>query len=74
MMEFIPLLFELSDIPVWKVRDLVASALALLMHSSEIINLVEEMLYILENENVKANKIHTHLLIVRNFLKRRKHK
>lgn len=74
MMEFIPLLFELIDIPVWKVRDLVASALALLMHSSEINNLVEETLCILKNENVNANKIHSHLLIVQNFMKRRKNK
>lgn len=71
MIDFIPLLLKLLDIPVWKVRDLASSALSVLLPTNEIVGLLNDIIKKLESDGVKLNKIHSLLLIVRKFMRRK---
>ncbi|KAG8192294.1 hypothetical protein JTE90_002118 [Oedothorax gibbosus] len=63
-------LFELIDVPIWKVRDLVSSALSVLMTTDDVSREIEELKIGLNSNSINCNKIHGMLLMIQKVLKR----
>ncbi|CAL1264611.1 unnamed protein product [Larinioides sclopetarius] len=70
--EFKMLLVDLLDIPIWKVRDLVSSALSTLVTVDDIREKLEELNQDLHSHNINCNKIHGILLLMQKVSKRNK--
>ncbi|GIY68476.1 thyroid adenoma-associated protein homolog [Caerostris darwini] len=66
--EFKTLLFQLLDVPIWKVRDLVSSALSVMVTVSDVSEAMEELSQ--EQGSFNSNKVHGVLLLVQKVSKR----
>lgn len=63
-------LYELLDVPIWKVRDLVSSALSVLFTMDDVLHELDGLKMGLKTNSISCNKIHGMLLVTQKVLKR----
>ncbi|XP_054712926.1 thyroid adenoma-associated protein homolog [Uloborus diversus] len=70
--DFEPMLFDLLDIPVWKVRDLISSVLSQSLSIDDVHNLLRKIKEDINASLFKCNRIHSILLTIQKFLRKMK--